>query len=174
MTHIVFLTNLTPANPVSLPDPEDGDDLNDDDELEAAETLLAGGDEAVFDADAEDGAPARPASLASHASRMQISSPPPAFLQNASATTFLLYSNLITSLIGLTTLTLFWIPIPILHFIGWEDFQAPPSETWLLILGIVLSGVCFNAGFMILLSLWGPVVAVSCCRSDSMFSSQTH
>jgi hypothetical protein len=146
---------------VSLPDPEDGDEIDDDDEEEEEETLLASNEAAMFDADVEDGTLPRPASPASHTSRMRISSPPPASLQNASVTTFLLYSNLITSLIGLTTLLLFWIPIPILHFVGWEDFQAPPRETWLLIVGIVLSGVCFNAGFMILLSLWGPVVAVS-------------
>jgi hypothetical protein len=27
-------------------------------------------------------------------------------------------------------------------------------------MGIMFSGVLFNAGFMILLSLWGPVIAV--------------
>lgn len=92
-------------------------------------------------------------------------------LTNPTITTFLLYSNSLTSLIGITTLLLFWIPIPILHFLGWEPFEAPPSYTLLPIVGIVLMGVVFNAGFMVLLSLWGPVVAVSLLVSIARFST---
>lgn len=155
---------LTLALPfiVALPDPDELEGDDDDDE-EEAESLLAspnatdasGSDDG--DGDPEAQAPPSPHSLSSH---LRIASPPPASLTNPTVTTFLLYSNLLTSLIGLATLVLFWIPIPILHYLGWEQFEAPPSNTWLPIFGIVLSGVCFNAGFMILLSLWGPVVAV--------------
>lgn len=73
--------------------------------------------------------------------------------------TFLLHSNLFTSLIGLFTLLLLWIPIPILHFTSLEPFVFPPTPTLLPILGVILAGVIFNSGFMILLSLWGPVIA---------------
>ncbi|KAK4699556.1 hypothetical protein P7C70_g6706, partial [Phenoliferia sp. Uapishka_3] len=76
-----------------------------------------------------------------------------------SPSTFLLHSNVITASIGFCTFFCLWIPIPILHWIGWEIFELPPRESWGPIAGIILSGVFFNAGFMILLSLWGPVVA---------------
>lgn len=85
--------------------------------------------------------------------------PPPV---DPSNTTFLLHSNVITFLIGLSTFCFLWIPIPILHLVGWEHFELPPASTIPAIVGIVLSGVIFNAGFMVLLSLWGPVIAVSC------------
>ncbi|ORY74038.1 hypothetical protein BCR35DRAFT_326000 [Leucosporidium creatinivorum] len=145
---------------VALPDPDELEGEDDDDE-EEAESFLASPtamdpSESTDDADPEAQAPPSPHSLSSH---LRIASPPPASLTNPTVTTFLLYSNLLTSLIGLATLLLFWIPIPIFHYLDWEHFEVPPSNTWLPIIGIVLSGVCFNAGFMILLSLWGPVVA---------------
>ncbi|EGG12311.1 uncharacterized protein MELLADRAFT_115093 [Melampsora larici-populina 98AG31] len=72
----------------------------------------------------------------------------------------LLHANFITSSIGFFTLTLLWIPIPFLHFFKMEIFELP-SDTKLifLILGMISMGVIFNAGFMVLLGLWGPVVA---------------
>ncbi|GAA6058802.1 hypothetical protein JCM10212_001918 [Sporobolomyces blumeae] len=77
-----------------------------------------------------------------------------------SPTLFLLYSNLITSLIGLLTFTLLWIPIPLLDRIGWEAWDgSPPREAWSALVGIIGGGVLFNGCFMVLLSLWGPVVA---------------
>ncbi|TKA54011.1 hypothetical protein B0A53_03293 [Rhodotorula sp. CCFEE 5036] len=76
-----------------------------------------------------------------------------------SPTLLLLYSNAITSLIGLCTLVLLWIPIPLLHWIGWEEFQVPPKEAGFAMVGIILGGIVFNGGFMVLLSLWGPVTA---------------
>jgi len=72
---------------------------------------------------------------------------------------FLLHANTITASIGIATFLLFWIPIPILHWLGWEEFALPPDGLAVLaIMGVCLGGVFFNAGFMILLSLWGPVV----------------
>ncbi|GAA5934953.1 MFS transporter [Sporobolomyces koalae] len=77
-----------------------------------------------------------------------------------SPTVFLLYSNLITSLIGLFTFVFLWIPIPILDWIGWEEWQGfPPKTAWTALAGIIGGGVLFNGCFMVLLSLWGPVVA---------------
>ncbi|KAK4046068.1 hypothetical protein OIV83_006373 [Microbotryomycetes sp. JL201] len=143
---------------VSLPDPEDdeADDLDDEDEATEANALLD--NNGTEDDDSSDAPLPSPVSATS-SSRMRISMPPPESLLNPSPDIFLLYSNTFTSLIGLTTLLLFWIPIPIFHWIGWEEFELPPASAWLLILGIVLSGVVFNGGFMVLLSVWGPVVA---------------
>ncbi|GAA5928446.1 hypothetical protein JCM3775_000613 [Rhodotorula graminis] len=77
----------------------------------------------------------------------------------ASPTLFLLYSNVLTSLIGLCTLLFLWIPIPLLQLVGWEDFEWPPVEARWALAGIIASGVVFNGGFMLLISLLGPVIA---------------
>lgn len=61
--------------------------------------------------------------------------------QTVSPTLLLLYSNAITSLIGLCTLVLLWIPIPLLHWIGLEEFQVPPKEAGLAMVGIILGGI---------------------------------
>ncbi|KAK4049869.1 hypothetical protein OIO90_005258 [Microbotryomycetes sp. JL221] len=143
---------------VSLPDPDedDTDDVDDDDdEINEANALLSNQNN---NDDGEDDAPL-PSPVSANSSRLRVSSPGPESLLNPSPDIFLLYSNTFTSLIGLTTLLLFWIPIPFFHWIGWEEFELPPGDAWPLIFGIVLSGVVFNGGFMVLLSVWGPVVA---------------
>lgn len=67
---------------------------------------------------------------------------------------FGLHPNLLSSLAGLVTLLVLWIPIPILHYFGTEKFQLPPDfRTAVAIGGIALSGVFFNAGFMVRISL---------------------
>ncbi|GAA5821776.1 hypothetical protein JCM3770_000139 [Rhodotorula araucariae] len=93
----------------------------------------------------------RPPRIHSHA---LVSGPP-----RTSPALFLLYSNVLTSLIGACTLAFFWIPIPLLQLVGWEDFAWPPVEARLPLVGIIASGVVFNGGFMLLISLLGPVIA---------------
>ena len=64
---------------------------------------------------------------------------------------FGLHPNLLTSLVGVITFLLLWIPLPILHYVGAEPFRWPTN--WyvaLAISGIALSGVVFNAGFMVI------------------------
>ncbi|PPQ80837.1 LOW QUALITY PROTEIN: hypothetical protein CVT25_001962 [Psilocybe cyanescens] len=69
------------------------------------------------------------------------------------------HPNLLTSLMGLCTTMVLWIPIPFLHWSGAEVFRLPSNATTALtISGIALSGVVFNAGFMILLGVWGPII----------------
>ncbi|KAH0838285.1 dihydrofolate reductase-like domain-containing protein [Lanmaoa asiatica] len=63
---------------------------------------------------------------------------------------FGLHSNLITATIGLCTLLVFWIPIPLLHYYQIESFRLPPNaSTVMAITGIAASGVVFNAGLMV-------------------------
>ena len=63
---------------------------------------------------------------------------------------FGLHPNLITATIGLCTLLVFWIPIPLLHYYQMETFRLPPNaSTVMAIAGIAASGVVFNAGFMV-------------------------
>jgi len=64
---------------------------------------------------------------------------------------FGLHPNLLTSLAGILTLLFLWIPLPVLHYVGAETFHWPTN--WyvaLVISGIALSGVVFNAGFMVI------------------------
>ena len=63
---------------------------------------------------------------------------------------FGLYANTLTSSIGIATLLLLWIPIPVLHYLGLETFKLPSDmKTILVISGISLTGVAFNAGLMV-------------------------
>ncbi|KAJ3499872.1 hypothetical protein NMY22_g19465 [Coprinellus aureogranulatus] len=72
---------------------------------------------------------------------------------------FGLHPNLLTSLIGVTTFFLLGLIIPVLHMTGVEPFALPPNlKTAASIAGIALGGMVFNAGFMVLLGVWGPIV----------------
>ncbi|KAI5898240.1 uncharacterized protein SCHCODRAFT_02744507 [Schizophyllum commune H4-8] len=73
---------------------------------------------------------------------------------------FGLHPTFLTSLVGLATGTVLWIAFPILDYLDMEPFKLPPnSRVAFGIAGIALSGVVFNSGFMILLGVWGPVIA---------------
>lgn len=63
---------------------------------------------------------------------------------------FGLHPNLLTLGIGICTLLVFWVPIPVLHILGIEPFELPRRGiTYAAIGGIALSGAIFNAGFMV-------------------------
>ena len=64
---------------------------------------------------------------------------------------FGLYPNLLTSGIGLTTLSSLWIILPILHYSGYEQFRLPDNLTLVFsIAGIAGSGLVLNAGLLVL------------------------
>ncbi|KAF9015142.1 hypothetical protein BDQ17DRAFT_1385929 [Cyathus striatus] len=93
---------------------------------------------------------------------------------------FGLHPNLLTSFIGLCTLVVLWIPLPILDYFEVEIFRLPADMTTVFaISGIVFTGVISNAGFMVLLGVWGPIIAsvgslltiVLVFLSDIMFGS---
>ncbi|KAF8506671.1 hypothetical protein F5888DRAFT_22765 [Russula emetica] len=72
---------------------------------------------------------------------------------------FGLYPNLLTGGIGLMTLSSLWIILPILHYSGYERFRLPDNPTLVLsIAGITGSGLVVNAGLLILLGIWGPII----------------
>jgi len=92
------------------------------------------------------------------------------------------HPNLLTSVMGFFTFILLWIPIPFLHYSGAEIFRLPPNFfTVLAISGIALGGVVFNAGFMVLLGIWGPIIVsvgnlltiVLVLMSDCIFGAGT-
>src|SRR5271169_2603171 len=71
----------------------------------------------------------------------------------------ILFSNACTTGIGLFTLCVMWIPLPILHFTGLETFELPSPKA-ALFLGIsILSNIGFTASFLTMVSLTSPVLS---------------
>lgn len=48
--------------------------------------------------------------------------------EGASPNKGVIFANLFGSLIGLFTLSVLWIPLPVLHYMGWEEFALPRGE----------------------------------------------
>ncbi|DAA72806.1 TPA_exp: Uncharacterized protein A8136_5413 [Trichophyton benhamiae CBS 112371] len=70
-----------------------------------------------------------------------------------------IFANTFGSMIGLFTLLVLWIPLPIFHLLGLETFQLPRGETaWLLIIS-TLSNATFSGSFLVLISLTSPVLS---------------
>ncbi|KAK3711174.1 hypothetical protein LTR37_009767 [Vermiconidia calcicola] len=70
-----------------------------------------------------------------------------------------IFAMLFGSLIGVFTITVLWIPIPILHVLGWEKFELPHGEAaWMLVIS-VLSNATFSGSFLVLISLTSPVLS---------------
>lgn len=63
------------------------------------------------------------------------------------------------SLMGLFTLVVLWIPLPILHIMNIEKFELPDTATCWLILLAVLSNAVFSGSFLVLISLTSPVLS---------------
>ncbi|KAM0555041.1 hypothetical protein ACHAPJ_006389 [Fusarium lateritium] len=71
----------------------------------------------------------------------------------------MVFANTFGSLIGLFTLTVLWIPLPIIDFLGIEKFEIPAASTCWLILLAVLSNATFSGSFLVLISLTSPVLS---------------
>ncbi|RFU78428.1 drug metabolite transporter [Trichoderma arundinaceum] len=71
----------------------------------------------------------------------------------------MIFANTFGSCIGLFTVSVLWIPLPILHWLGLEIFEIPDASTCWLILFAVLSNATFSASFLILISLTSPVLS---------------
>jgi len=71
----------------------------------------------------------------------------------------MIFANTFGSLIGLFTLTVLWIPIPILHYTGIETFELPTGEAaWMLLIS-VMANATFSGSFLVLISLTSPVLS---------------
>lgn len=67
------------------------------------------------------------------------------------------FANTFGSMIGLFTIFVLWIPIPILHWTGIEPFEVPTGRAaWLLFWSIVMN-MSFAGSFLVLISLTSPV-----------------
>jgi len=70
--------------------------------------------------------------------------------QGLDDTSLLMFSAFLTSLVGLLTVLTLWMPLPILHSAGWEEFGLPESNKVALALyASAFCGVIFNGGLMV-------------------------
>ncbi|KXT17910.1 hypothetical protein AC579_5932 [Pseudocercospora musae] len=71
----------------------------------------------------------------------------------------MLFANAFGSMIGIFTLLVLWIPLPILHMTGVEKFELPRGQAaWMLAIS-VLSNATFSGSFLVLISLTSPVLS---------------
>ncbi|KAF2087335.1 hypothetical protein K490DRAFT_73734 [Saccharata proteae CBS 121410] len=71
----------------------------------------------------------------------------------------MIFANTFGGLVGAFTLTVLWIPIPILHYTGIETFELPHGEAaWMLAIS-VLANAIFSGSFLVLISLTSPVLS---------------
>lgn len=58
--------------------------------------------------------------------------------EGASAGRGMIFANTVTSLIGSFTLLVLWIPLPILHLTGLEEFELPRGQAaWMLLISVL-------------------------------------
>lgn len=70
-----------------------------------------------------------------------------------------IFANTFGACIGLFTLTVLWIPLPILHMLNIEKFELPEASTGWLVLVAVLANATFSGSFLVLISLTSPVLS---------------
>ncbi|CEJ91649.1 hypothetical protein VHEMI07350 [[Torrubiella] hemipterigena] len=71
----------------------------------------------------------------------------------------MIFANTFGSCIGLFTMLVLWLPLPFLHWFGWELFEIPGPRTCFLILLAVLANATFSGSFLVLISLTSPVLS---------------
>ncbi|KAF2126878.1 hypothetical protein P153DRAFT_296523 [Dothidotthia symphoricarpi CBS 119687] len=70
-----------------------------------------------------------------------------------------IFANTFGSMIGLFTVCVLWVPIPVLHYLGWEEFALPQGEqAWMMAIS-VLANATFSGSFLVLISLTSPVLS---------------
>ncbi|KAF2838327.1 hypothetical protein M501DRAFT_935587 [Patellaria atrata CBS 101060] len=71
----------------------------------------------------------------------------------------MIFANTFGSMIGSFTLLVLWIPLPILHFMGWETFELPRGEAaWMMAISVSANAI-FSGSFLVLMSLTSPVLS---------------
>jgi drug/metabolite transporter (DMT)-like permease len=60
----------------------------------------------------------------------------------------MIFANFFGSCIGVFTLSVLWIPLPILHYMGWETFQLPRGEqAWYMFISVLSNAGKFRCCF---------------------------
>ncbi|KAK6526236.1 hypothetical protein TWF694_004844 [Orbilia ellipsospora] len=70
-----------------------------------------------------------------------------------------IFSNTVCACIGAFTLLFLWVPLPLLHWFGWETFEIPRGETARLLAISIVANATFSGSFLILISLTSPVLS---------------
>ncbi|KAI4591683.1 hypothetical protein KJ359_012708 [Pestalotiopsis sp. 9143b] len=79
--------------------------------------------------------------------------------EGVSAGRGMIFANAFGSCIGFFTLSVLWIPLPILHMLGWETFELPTGQTaWYLWVSVIMNAT-FAGSFLVLISLTSPVLS---------------
>ncbi|KAK4186180.1 hypothetical protein QBC35DRAFT_281293 [Podospora australis] len=76
-----------------------------------------------------------------------------------SANRSMIFANVFGSLMGGFTLFVLWIPIIILNWLGWEEFEWPTGETFYLLSISIFANMVFSGSFLVLMSLTSPVLS---------------
>lgn len=93
----------------------------------------------------------------------------------------MIFANTFGSLIGAFTLSVLWIPLPVLNYMGWEEFELPHGEqAWMMAISVLANASmyppvrvkptrkpkdrltlspAFSGSFLILISLTSPVLS---------------
>ncbi|KAF2858231.1 hypothetical protein K470DRAFT_260064 [Piedraia hortae CBS 480.64] len=71
----------------------------------------------------------------------------------------MIFANTFGSMLGCFTLLVLWIPIPVLHVLGWETFALPRGQAAWMMLISVLANATFSGSFLVLISLTSPVLS---------------
>ena len=79
--------------------------------------------------------------------------------EGTSAGRGMIFAMTFGSLIGLFTLTVLWIPLPILHVTGLEPFEFPTGRTAGVLFVSTVSNAVFSGSFLVLMSLTSPVLS---------------
>ncbi|KAI0868006.1 hypothetical protein GGS24DRAFT_483583 [Hypoxylon argillaceum] len=79
--------------------------------------------------------------------------------EGTSAARGVLFANTFGSCVGLFTLLVLWVPLPVLHVLGWETFELPTGEAALWLAVSVVMNATFAGSFLVLISLTSPVLS---------------
>lgn len=71
----------------------------------------------------------------------------------------MIFANFVGSGLGLFTLLVMWIPLPILHYTGLELWEWPPPGARGMLLLSVTCNAIFSGSFLVLISLTSPVLS---------------
>ncbi|KAH6656091.1 hypothetical protein BKA67DRAFT_515391 [Truncatella angustata] len=79
--------------------------------------------------------------------------------ENISATRGMIFANTFGSCIGTFTLTVLWLPLPLLHWLDIETFELPTGKAaWYLFYSVIMNAT-FAGSFLVLISLTSPVLS---------------
>lgn len=71
----------------------------------------------------------------------------------------MIFANTFGSMVGAFTLSVLWIPLPILHWTGVEPFEMPRGKAAAMLAISTLSNAVFSGSFLVLMSLTSPVLS---------------